>query len=148
MENTNQKPETYKLQIPAELVSLYSMTDKERFPAGQLAEGLEREGTLFWADFTVAEAYGVDAVRSTFKNCLYQSRPYKEITELVIVLNHKTWQFYEKMTKEEKGGRDLAKIARYHKLYKVYEAYYYEVNSYAHETLTGDEARFFFAVTD
>ena len=53
--------------------------------------------TTFWQDFSIADAFGGDAVTDTFHrafnewkdNCVY-------ITELVMVLNHKIAQWYEK----------------------------------------------------
>ena len=61
--------------------------------------------TTFWQDFSIADAFGGDAVTDTFHrafnewkdNCVY-------ITELVMVLNHKIAQWYEK-------NMELAKLS-------------------------------------
>ena len=53
--------------------------------------------TTFWLDFSIADAFGIDAVKDTFNRSF---RDWKSnhiyLTELVMVLNHKIWQHYEK----------------------------------------------------
>ena len=53
--------------------------------------------TTFWMDFSIADAFGIDAVKDTFNRSF---RDWKSnhvyLTELVMVLNHKIWQHYEK----------------------------------------------------
>lgn len=51
--------------------------------------------TTFWQDFSIAERLGLDAVKRTFSNAkswLYNCEMW---TELVMVLNHKIWAWYE-----------------------------------------------------
>jgi hypothetical protein len=53
--------------------------------------------TTFWMDFSIADRFGIEAIIDTYE------RAFKEwhtnhiyLTELVMVLNHKIWQWYEK----------------------------------------------------
>ena len=53
--------------------------------------------TTFWNDFSVADAFGTSAVADTFKRAFAEWKGnYKYLTELVMVLNHKIWQWFEK----------------------------------------------------
>ena len=126
------------------LGGLYAHTDAERFPSSQLAEGLERASTLFWADFSVADAYGIKAIQDTFDRCCFENRGYKAITELVIVLNHKIWEWYGRC---ENAATDSAKKFCA-KVRDLYQKYYEKVSAWAEEHLTGDEASFYYRVTD
>ena len=53
--------------------------------------------TTFWDDFAIAEHFGTAAIKDTFNRAFEE---WKEnivfFTELVLVLNHKIWHFYEK----------------------------------------------------
>ena len=52
--------------------------------------------TTFWTDFSIAEKFGVAAIIDTCKRALCEWKDnYKYLTELVMVLNHKIWQWYE-----------------------------------------------------
>lgn len=89
--------------------------------------------TTFWTDFTIADAFGEDAVLDTFNRAFAEWKSnYVYLTELVIVLNHKVWQHYK--TNE--------------KLYTVYLSLWEEADAYAIDNLKGDELSYFFNVTD
>lgn len=52
--------------------------------------------TTFWEDFSNAEGFGHDAVRNTYDRAMKEwHSDYKFLTELVIVLNHKIWDWYQ-----------------------------------------------------
>lgn len=55
--------------------------------------------TTFWMDFTIAEGFiGVEKnpIEDTYERALdYAKMDYKYLTELVLVLNHKIWQWYK-----------------------------------------------------
>ena len=78
--------------------------------------------------------FGPAAVQDTFDrafaewkdSCVY-------LTELVMVLNHKLWQWYNS------GRPDMAEM--YNKLYG-------EADTYAQEHLTGEEADYYYRTTD
>lgn len=89
--------------------------------------------TTFWMDFSIADHYGTGAVKDTYKRAFNEWKDdYKYLTELVLVLNHKIWQWY-------KNDENLA---------EVYNDLYDEASRYAENNLKGQEARYYFHVTD
>ena len=89
--------------------------------------------TTFWQDFSIADAFGVDAVTDTFKRAFNEWKGnYKYLTELVMVLNHKIAQWY---------GRNMA-------LAKLYNDAYSIADNYACNNLKDNELQYFYNVTD
>ncbi len=89
--------------------------------------------TSFWSDFTIADRFGVGAIKDTYKRAFNEWKDnYKYLTELVMVLNWKIWQFHEK-------NNQYAEV--YNKLWE-------EADAYACNNLKGDEAAYFFWTTD
>ena len=89
--------------------------------------------TTFWEDFAIADAFGVDAIKDTYKRAFNEWKGnHIYLTELVMVLNHKIWQWYE---------RNEA-IAR------VYNSLLEETDLYACENLKGNELDYFYRTTD
>ena len=89
--------------------------------------------TTFWQDFTIADKFGIAAIKDTYKRAFNEWKSnYKYLTELVMVLNHKIYQHYE--TNEE--------VAR------VYNDLWEEVDVYACENLKGEELIYFYDTTD
>ena len=89
--------------------------------------------TSFWSDFTIADRFGVSAIKDTYKRAFNEWKDnYKYLTELVMVLNWKIWQFHEK-------NNQYAEV--YNKLWE-------EADAYACNNLKGDEAAYFFWTTD
>lgn len=81
----------------------------------KLINGYELK-TTFWEDFTIAEQFGVSAIKDTF------TRAYKEwkdnieyATELSIVMNLKCWEHYDKNNDE---------------LTQLYQEYYEDIDTY------------------
>lgn len=90
--------------------------------------------TTFYQDFTIAEAFGASAIKGTFSRAFIEWRNnYKYLTELVMVLNHKIWEHYEK--------KNMQHAELYNELWR-------KADEYACENLKGDEAAYFFQVTD
>lgn len=53
--------------------------------------------TTFWDDFSTAETFGWEAIRETAEKCFKEWKSnYKYLTELVMVLNHKSWYWNNK----------------------------------------------------
>ena len=53
--------------------------------------------TTFWQDFSTAELFGEDAIRDTAKRAFDEWKDdIKYLTELIMVINHKCWDFYRK----------------------------------------------------
>ena len=89
--------------------------------------------TTFWEDFTIADLFGEAAVKDTFDRAFKEwKNDYVYLTELVIVLNHKIWQWYEK--KPAYG--------------ELYNELWEKADAYACENLKGEELSFFYRITD
>ena len=89
--------------------------------------------TSFWDDFTIAENFGKNAILDTYKRAFEEWKDdYIYLTELVMVLNHKIWQWYER--------NEL--VAR------IYNDLWEKTNEYAWNTLKGDELTYFYRTTD
>ena len=89
--------------------------------------------TTFWQDFSIADAFGLQAVKDTSKRAFEEwKEDYKYLTELVMVLNHKIYQWYVKNIK-------LAKL--YNELWSL-------TDGYAVNNLKGDELDYFYNVID
>ena len=89
--------------------------------------------TTFWSDFSVADAFGTSAVVDTFKRAFEEWKGnYKYLTELVMVLNHKIWQWFEKNST----------------LAAIYNRFWEIADQYALNNLKGEELDYFYRVTD
>lgn len=90
--------------------------------------------TTFNSDFTIADAFGEDAVRDTYKRAFNEWKgQYRYLTDLVITLNHKIWEH------DSKGNKALSQV--YDELWKAADAY-------ALDNLKGDELAYFLEITD
>lgn len=95
---------------------------------------MEEFTTTFWQDFTIADAFGASAIKDTYKRAFEEWKSdYRYLTDLVMVVNHKCWQHYEK------GNTELSQL---------YEKYYYEAHKYALDHLKGEELSYYLRVTD
>lgn len=90
--------------------------------------------TTFWSDFTIADKFGLNAVKDTFNRAFREwKKNYKYLTELVIVLNDKCWYYYHNNNTE---------------LSKLYSDLYYQAREYALNNLKGEEYQYYFNCTD
>lgn len=90
--------------------------------------------TTFWSDFTIADAFGVDAVRDTYNRAFNEWKTNIEyITELVMVLNWKSFAWAEK-------GDD--------EMMSLYCDLYYEASGYCLDTLKDEELNYYLEVTN
>lgn len=89
--------------------------------------------TTFWNDFSIADRFGTNAINDTYKRAFKEWKGSTEyLTELVMVLNHKAWQW---------STSDV----RYSELYN----YLWEkTNDYAIDHLQGDDLKYFLQTTD
>ena len=93
-----------------------------------------RPTTLYWQRFSIAESYGKREIRKVYDELFKEAKKdYKLLTELVMILNHKTWQH-----------NNDAEPA----LSELYEELYYEANDYAVTNLKDDELSYFADITD
>lgn len=89
--------------------------------------------TTFWSDFSIADLFGLPAVRDTFRRAFEEwKEDYKYLTELVLVLNHKIWQYHE--TRPEFA--------------ELYQSLWEQADRYATENLKDDELGYFLDTTD
>lgn len=89
--------------------------------------------TTFWQDFTIAEKFGIKAVKETFDKVFEEwHKDYKYLTELVMVLNWKIWEHYQ-------NDKELA---------KVYNDLWEQADNYACENLKDEELDYFYNITD
>lgn len=89
--------------------------------------------TTFWQDFSIADAFGIEAVKDTYKQAFKAWKSdYIYLTELILVLNHKVWQHHE-------FNEPLA---------RVYNDLWIEADIYAYENLQGEELTYYFEMTD
>ncbi len=90
--------------------------------------------TTFWQDFTIADAFGINAVKDTYRRASDAWKNDKVyMTELVMVLNWKSWVHYER------GNNKLS---------EVYADLYYKARELAFNTLKGDDLKYFIRTTD
>jgi hypothetical protein len=89
--------------------------------------------TTFYSDFSIADRFGIRAVKDTYKRAFNEwKHNYVYLTELVMVLNWKIWEHYEKNTE----------------LAKLYNNLWQEADEYACNNLKGEELSYFYRTTD
>lgn len=88
--------------------------------------------TTFFTDFSIADNFGLDAIKDTYKRAFNEwKNNYIYLTELVMVLNWKMWQW-----------QDNEEYCR------TYEELWSEADRYACNNLKGDELSYFYRTTD
>ena len=90
--------------------------------------------TTFFEDFSIADVFGIRAVRDTFSSAFRSWKDNIEyVTELAVTLNLKCWEHYEK-------GNE--------KLSELYSGYFYKVQDYVYDHFDGKDIEHYFKVTD
>ena len=91
--------------------------------------------TLYWQRFSIAESFGREEIMTVYNEIFEEAKDdCKLLTELVMVLNHKSWQHCE----------DIGKST----LCKLYTSLYEKANQYAHDNLKNEDLAYFYKVTD
>ena len=89
--------------------------------------------TTFWDDFSIAENFGKGAIVDTFNRAFEEWKGnYKYLTELVMIMNWKIWQWHGK-------NNEFA---------KVYNDLWEQADKYACENLKDEELSYFYRTTD
>lgn len=100
---------------------------------GQMAELGYEVFTTFWDDFSIADSFGILAIKDTYKRAFEEWKwDYKYLTELVMVLNRKIWYWYKKDERIAKCYNDLWR----------------ECDEYAYDNLKGEELDYFIKTLD
>lgn len=90
--------------------------------------------TTFFADFSIAENFGIKAVKSTFVRAFQEWKSnYVYVTELCVIMNLKCWNHYEK------GNTEISEL---------YSELYYLVRDYAYDTFKGTALEYFHQTID
>ena len=95
---------------------------------------MERVSTTFWMDFSIAERFGVPAIRDTYDRAFAEWKTdARYLAELVIVLNHKLWYYCE---------------AKNEPMARLYNELWEKADGWAIDNLKGEERRVYWALTD
>ena len=90
--------------------------------------------TTFYKDFSIADAYGANAIKDTYKRAFNEWKDNTVyLTELVMALNWKIFEHYEA------GRKGYAKL---------YNDLWTEADSWAVENLKGEDLKYFLETTD
>lgn len=89
--------------------------------------------TTFYEDFSIADMFGIAAIKDTYNRAFKEWKGnYKYLTELVMALNWKIWEHYERNDKYAELYNDL----------------WGTTAEWAVENLKGDELRYYYRTTD
>ena len=100
---------------------------------GQILENGYELKTTFWNDFTIADEFGVDAIKDTYNRAFNEwKHDHIYITELYMVMNWKMFQWFEK---------DDSKYQTYFELYTI-------LDEWCLDNLKGEQLDYFIATTD
>ena len=89
--------------------------------------------TTFWSDFSIADRFGIEAIKDTYRRAFQEWRTdYIYLTELAMVMNWKCWYYFEK--DDEKC--------------QLYSELYYNTRDYALDNLKGKELKYYIETTD
>ena len=115
-------------------MSMYGTPDKEKFECAYPEWQEKRLDSTFYADFSVADCYGVNAIKDTYNRAFNEWKSnYKMLTELVGALNHKLWYWHDV------GNEEYSQL--YDQLWK-------EADEYGTNILKDDELKHFLYVLD
>ena len=90
--------------------------------------------TTFWDDFSIADKFGIDAIKDTYNRAFDSWKDDVEyVTELVLVLNWKCWDMYHR---------------GFSKLSDVYSKLYYKCHHWCCSHLKGKDFDYYFNIVD
>ncbi len=92
-----------------------------------------KQKTTFFMDFSIADNYGVNQIKSTYNKIFNEWKDnYEYLTELVMVLNWKIWEHYE------------TKVL----FAECYQKLWEQTDAYACENLKGEALEYFYRTVD
>ena len=100
--------------------------------------------TTFWEDFSIADPYGVNAIKDTYNRAFNEWKDNIEyITELSLVLNHKIWVHHGR------GNDQKTRFPEYHKVRaEVYDELWRNHHDWCIDNLKGDNLDYYLSITD
>ena len=98
----------------------------------RLENGYETK-TTFWKDFSIADAFGIPAIKDTFNRAFSEwKNNYEYVTELSMIMSLKSCAWYDKDNQKS----------------ELYANYYHEVDNWCLDNLKGDELTYYIKTTD
>lgn len=115
-------------------MAMYGATDKERFDCSYPEAQERRPDSTFYADFSVADVYGTDAIKETYERASREwQKDARMFTELVGALNHKIWFWFEQGVEEYSN---------------LYNELWEKADAWGCEHYRGEDATHFYQVLD
>lgn len=100
---------------------------------GQILENGYEIKTTFWSDFSIADAFGIDAIKDTFNRAFSEWKNNTEyVTELACVMSWKSCAWYEKNNEYS----------------MLYADYYHKVDEWCMNNLKGKDLNYYLKWTD
>ena len=100
---------------------------------GQILENGYEIKTTFWSDFSIADAFGIDAIKDTFNRAFNEWKNNTEyVTELACVMSWKSCAWYEKNNEYS----------------MLYADYYHKVDEWCMNNLKGKDMNYYLKWTD
>lgn len=100
---------------------------------GQILENGYEIKTTFWSDFSIADAFGIDAIKDTFNRAFSEWKNNTEyVTELACVMSWKSCAWYEKNNEYS----------------TLYAEYYHKVDEWCMNNLKGKDMDYYLKWTD
>lgn len=98
-----------------------------------LSENGYETKTTFWEDFSIADRFGLPAVKDTFQRAFKDWKTNVEyVTELALVLNHKIWQHYKLRPQ----------------LADLYDQLWRQCDAWCADNLKGDDLSYYYRILD
>lgn len=100
---------------------------------GQILENGYEIKTTFWSDFSIADAFGIDAIKDTFNRAFSEWKNNTEyVTELACVMSWKSCTWYKKNNEYS----------------MLYADYYHKVDEWCMNNLKGKDMNYYLKWTD
>ena len=100
---------------------------------GQILENGYEIKTTFWSDFSIADAFGIDAIKDTFNRAFGEWKNNTEyVTELACVMSWKSCAWYKKNNEYS----------------MLYADYYHKVDEWCMNNLKGKDLNYYLKWTD
>lgn len=100
---------------------------------GHILENGYEIKTTFWSDFSIADAFGIDAIKDTFNRAFNEWKNNTEyVTELACVMSWKSCAWYKKNNEYS----------------MLYADYYHKVDEWCMNNLKGKDLNYYLKCTD